>query len=140
MQLAAASKAVIIGFHTQIESHAESLLKQLGVQVRLHDIIYHAIDDVKALMSGLLDKIAQETEKGKAEVKATIQILTCGIIAGCRSLKDPFIAAIKFACAEIKRYCGKELWPRLNESRKMSAKSQKGLECGIVSEQLSGYP
>src|SRR5262249_9218491 len=58
--LAAASKAIIIGFHTQVESHADSLLKQYGIHVSLHDIIYHVIDDVKDLMAGLLDKIAQE--------------------------------------------------------------------------------
>jgi translation initiation factor IF-2 len=84
VQLAAASKAVIVGFHTQVESHAEALLKQMGVQVRMHDIIYHAIDDVKGLMAGLLEKIAVETEKGKAIVKATFKSSHTGIIAGCQ--------------------------------------------------------
>ena len=46
VQLAAASKAIILGFHTQVEGHAEALIKQTGVQVKMHDIIYHAIDDV----------------------------------------------------------------------------------------------
>jgi translation initiation factor IF-2 len=84
INLAAASKAVVLGFHTQIESHAEPLVKQLGVQVRMHNIIYHAIDDVKLLMTGLLDKIAQETEKGKAEVKAVFKSSHTGMIAGCQ--------------------------------------------------------
>ena len=60
------------------------LVKQLGVHVRLHNIIYHAIDDVKVLMAGLLEKIAQETEKGKALVKATFKSSQTGIIAGCQ--------------------------------------------------------
>ncbi|MBA2727166.1 MAG: translation initiation factor IF-2 [Parachlamydiaceae bacterium] len=64
VQLAAASKAVIIGFHTQIESHADELVKQLSVQVKLHNIIYHAIDDVKAILADLLDKVAIESDKG----------------------------------------------------------------------------
>lgn len=84
INLAAASKAVVLGFHTQIESHAEPLVKQLGVQVRMHNIIYHAVDDVKALMTGLLDKIAQETEKGKAVVKAVFKSSHAGMIAGCQ--------------------------------------------------------
>ena len=73
VQLAAASKAVIVGFHTQIESHAEAMMKEVGIQARLHDIIYHAVDDVKGVLAGLLDKIPLETEKGVAEVKATFK-------------------------------------------------------------------
>ena len=84
VQLASASKAIILGFHTAIEVHADALLRQLGVQVRMHDIIYHAIDDVKALMVELLDKVALETEKGKAEVKATFKSSQIGLIAGCQ--------------------------------------------------------
>ncbi len=76
IQLASISKAVVIGFHTAIESHAEQLQKQFAVQIRMHDIIYHAIDDVKVLMTALLDKIPQETDKGKAEVKATFSLPT----------------------------------------------------------------
>ena len=108
VQLAAASKAVIIGFHTQIESHAEPLVKQLGVQVRLHNIIYHAIDDVKVLMAGLLEKIAQETEKGKALVKAPLNLRIQVSLQAVKSLKDRFTAAITFAFDEAKKWFGKE--------------------------------
>ncbi len=84
IQLAFASKGTLIGFHTQVESHAESLIKQLKVKVRLHDIIYHAVDDVKELMVGLLDKIAQEHDIGQAEVKAIFKSSHLGNIAGCQ--------------------------------------------------------
>jgi translation initiation factor IF-2 len=83
VQLAAASNAVIIGFHTAVESHAETLIKEHGVRVRLFDIIYHAIEDVKNLMLGMLDKIEQEKDTGVAEVKATFKASQLGIIAGC---------------------------------------------------------
>ena len=83
VQLAHASKATIIGFHTQIESHAASLIKELKVTVKLHDIIYHAVDDVKLIMEGLLDKLVQENEIGEAVVKATFKASQLGIIAGC---------------------------------------------------------
>ena len=83
IQLAAASYAVIIGFHTAIESHAESMIKELGVVVRQFDIIYHAIEEVKSLMQGLLDKIEEERETGVAEVKATFKASQLGKIAGC---------------------------------------------------------
>lgn len=83
VQLAAASKAVILGFHTGIESHAEPLIKQYGITVKMYDIIYHAIDEVKALMTGMLDKIAEEQERAKATVQAVFKSSQYGLIAGC---------------------------------------------------------
>ena len=132
VQLAAASKAVIIGFHTQIESHAEPLVKQLGIHVRLHNIIYHAIDDVRVLMAGLLEKIAQETEKGKAVVKATFKSSQAGIIAGCQVIEGS-IHRNNFI--RVRR--GQDvLWTGTMSSLKRVKEDvrevQKGLECGIL--------
>lgn len=132
VQLAAASKAVIIGFHTQIESHAEALVKELAVQVRLHDIIYHAIDDVKVLLGGLLDKILQETDKGKAEVKATFKSSQHGIIAGCIVTEG---AIHRNHSIRINRG-GNIVWKGTISSLKRVKEDvrevMKGLECGIV--------
>jgi translation initiation factor IF-2 len=83
IQYASTSKATILGFHTRIESHAESLIKQLKVNVRLHNIIYHAVDDVRDLMLALLDKIPQENDLGKALVKTVFKSSQLGNIAGC---------------------------------------------------------
>jgi translation initiation factor IF-2 len=131
-QLAAASKAVIVGFHTQIEGHADSLVKELGVEVRLHDIIYHAIDDVKALMAGLLDKIPQELEKGKALVKATFKSSHHGIIAGCQVTEGSISRGNMIRLLR----SGDVVW-RGNISSLKRVKDdvrevQKGLECGII--------
>jgi translation initiation factor IF-2 len=84
IQLAGISSATIIGFHTRVEAHAEQLIKQMKVTVRLHDIIYHAVDDIKELMKGLLDKIPQENELGEALVKTTFKASQLGVIAGCQ--------------------------------------------------------
>lgn len=132
VQLAAASKAVIIGFHTQLEGHADSLIKELGVEVRLHDIIYHAIDDVKALMAGLLDKIPQETERGKAEVKATFKSSQVGIIAGCQVIEGTIA---RNNLLRLKRE-GQEVWrgniSSLKRVKEDVREVQKGMECGIL--------
>lgn len=137
VQLAAASKAVIIGFHTQIESHAEPLVKQLGIYVRLHDIIYHAIDEVKALMAGLLDKIAQETEKGKALVKATFKSSQTGVIAGCQVTEG---AIHRSHHIRVRRE-GEAVWKGTIASLKRVKEDvrevQKGLECGILLNNFS---
>jgi translation initiation factor IF-2 len=132
VQLAATSKAVIIGFHTGIESHADALIKQMGVQVRMHDVIYHAIDDVKVLLVDLLDKIAIETDRGKFQVKALFKSSHFGQISGgvvtdgvinrnyhIRVLRDGEVIA-KSPIASLKRV------------KEDVREVQKGLECGIV--------
>jgi translation initiation factor IF-2 len=132
VQLAAASKAVIIGFHNQIESHADTLLKQLGVQVKLHSIIYHAIDDVKNLLSGLLDKIAQETEKGKADVLATFKSSQHGVIAGCIVTEGSIHRSHNVRV----RRGGEVVWKGAMSSLKRVKEDvrevTKGLECGVL--------
>lgn len=137
IQLAGASKAVVIGFHTQIESHAEPIVKQLGVSVRLHDIIYHAVDDVTALMAGLLDKIAQETEKGKAEVKATFKSSHTGIIAGCLVIEGSIVRNNNIRL----RRAGEVIWKGTIASLKRVKEDvrevAKGIECGILLNNFS---
>lgn len=137
VQLAAASKAVIIGFHTQIESHAEPLIKQLGIQVRLHNIIYHAIDDVKAVMTGLLDKIAQETEKGKALVKATFKSSQAGVIAGCQVIEGTIHRSYHIRVRRGDEIVWKGTMASLKRVKEDVREVQKGLECGILLNNFS---
>ena len=132
VQLAAASKAVILGFHTQIESHADTLIKDLGIQVRLHDIIYHAIDDVKLLMAGLLDKIPQETEKGKALIKALFQSSHYGVIAGCQVIEGSIARSNMMRVVRGKDTIWKGNISSLKRVKEDVREVQKGLECGIV--------
>lgn len=132
VQLAHASKATIIGFHTQIESHAENLIKQLKVVVKLHDIIYHAVDDVRKVMHSLLDKIAQENDIGEAEVKATFKASQLGVIAGC-NVTDGIIK--RSSHIRLIRN-GQMIWKGPIQSLKRVKEDvrevSKGYECGIV--------
>lgn len=137
VQLAAASKAVILGFHTQIESHADAIVKQLGIQVRLHDIIYHAIDDVKVLMAALLDKIAIETEKGKAEVKATFKSSQLGVIAGCIVTEGAITRNNQIRIRRDKEIVWKGTISSLKRVKEDVREVAKGLECGIVLNNFS---
>ncbi len=136
IQLAAASKAVIIGFHNSIESHAEDLAKELTVEVRLHDIIYHAIDDVKVLMAGQLEKLAQEVVRGSATVLQTFKSSHVGIIAGC-IVNDG--AVHRNYKVNLKRK-GAVIWrggiSSLKRLKDDVREVVKGLECGIV---LDGF-
>lgn len=137
VQLAAASKAVIVGFHTEIESHAEPIVKQSGIQVRLHNIIYHALDDVKNLMGGLLEKIAQETEKGKALVKATFKSSQAGIIAGCQVIEGSIHRSNHIRIRRDEEIIWKGTIASLKRVKEDVREVQKGLECGILLNNFS---
>ncbi|MBS0654210.1 MAG: translation initiation factor IF-2 [Verrucomicrobia bacterium] len=136
VQLAMASKAVILGFHVGVESHVEPKIKELGIQVRLHDIIYHATDDVKVLMKSLLEKISQEIEKGKAEIKATFKSSQLGLIAGCQVIEG---SIARNSQVRVLRE-GKAIWKGSISSLKRNKEDvrevQKGMECGIL---LQGF-
>jgi translation initiation factor IF-2 len=136
VQLALASKAVIIGFHTNMESHVEASVKELGVKVVMHDIIYHAIDDVRSMMLSMLDKIVQEKEVGKAEVKATFKSSQLGIIAGCQVLDGTISrnnqVRVMRAGAEVFKGPIASLKRVKDDVREVT----KGTECGIL---LQGY-
>ena len=80
--LAAASKAVIIGFNVRADAAARAAIKESGVDVRYYSIIYEAIDDVKAALSGLLPPEIREQIVGLAEVKEVFRSPKLGDIAG----------------------------------------------------------
>ena len=132
VQLAATSKGVILGFHTRIESHADSLVKQLKIKVRLHDIIYHAIDDVKEIMTGMLDKIAQETDRGKAEIKAVFKSSVVGLIAGCQVIEGTIQRNYNIRIVRNKEVVGKATISSLKRVKEDVREVTKGQECGIA--------
>jgi translation initiation factor IF-2 len=80
--LAAASNAVIIGFNVRADAAARVAIKESGVDVRYYSIIYEAIDDVKAALSGLLSPEIREQIVGLAEVKEVFKSPKLGDIAG----------------------------------------------------------
>ena len=87
VMLAAASNAVIIGFNVRPEPKATELAQREGVDVRLYNIIYNAIDDVKAAMEGLLEPTLKEKVLGRAEVRQTFHVSKLGTVAGSHVLE-----------------------------------------------------
>jgi len=81
--LAAASHAVIIGFNVRADAAARTAIKESGVDVRYYSIIYEAIDDVRAALSGLLAPEVREQIVGLAEVKDVFRSPKFGNVAGC---------------------------------------------------------
>ncbi len=83
VNLAIASQAVIIGFNTRADASARKLAESEGVDLRYYNIIYDAIDDVKAAMSGMLAPEQKEQILGTAEIRQVISVSKVGNIAGC---------------------------------------------------------
>jgi translation initiation factor IF-2 len=83
VHLAAASNAIIIGFNTRADSAARTVIKDTGVDVRYYSIIYEAIDDVKAAISGMLSPEVREQIVGIAEVREVFRSPKFGQVAGC---------------------------------------------------------
>ncbi len=80
--LADASDAIIVGFQVRPSAAARKLAEQNGVEINTYSVIYNAIDDVKAAMEGMLDKVKKEVVTGQVEVKQVYKISKVGTVAG----------------------------------------------------------
>jgi translation initiation factor IF-2 len=83
VQLAAASRALIIGFNVRADASARDAMKETGVEVRYYSIIYEAIDDVKQMMTGMLRPEIKEQIVGIAQVREVFRSSKFGVVAGC---------------------------------------------------------
>jgi translation initiation factor IF-2 len=83
VNLAMASRAVIIGFNTRADATARKLIESAGIQVRYYNIIYEAVDEIKAALSGMLAPERKESVLGMVEVRQVFRISKIGTVAGC---------------------------------------------------------
>ncbi len=86
INLAAASKAVVIGFNTRADVGARKAAESLGVDIRYYNIIYAAVDEVKAALSGMLAPEKKEVILGLVEIRQVFRISRIGAVAGCMVL------------------------------------------------------
>ena len=84
VMLAAASKAIVIGFNVHPDESARRLAEAEGVSIRLYDIIYRLTEDIEKALKGMLEPEEKEVVIGHAEVRAIFRISKIGQIAGCR--------------------------------------------------------
>lgn len=83
VNLAIASKAVVIGFNTRADAGARKLAETNDVEIRYYNIIYDAVDELKAAMSGMLTPDKKEEVIGTAEIRQVLRVSKIGAIAGC---------------------------------------------------------
>jgi translation initiation factor IF-2 len=83
VNLAIASKAVLIGFNTRADAQARKLAENNGIDIRYYNIIYDAVDELRAAMSGMLTPEKKEEVTGNAEIRQVFKVSKIGSIAGC---------------------------------------------------------
>lgn len=131
VMLASSANAIVIGFNVRPDSRVVEVAEQEGVEIKLYDIIYNVIEDVRAAMEGLLDPIYKEVVQGRAEVRQLFKIPKVGTIAGCY-VTDGKIARsanLKLVRDGVVVYDGKIA--SLKRAKDDAREVATGYECGI---------
>jgi translation initiation factor IF-2 len=129
--LAAASTAIVIGFHVRPDARARAAAEREGVDIRMYRVIYEVVDDVRLAMEGLLAPEEREVVLGAAEVRETFKIPKVGTIAGC-FVSDgtiPRTARVRVVRDGVEVYEG--VIGSLKRFKEDVREVREGYECGI---------
>ncbi len=131
VQLAAASAAIVVGFHVRPDPTARAAAESQGVDVRLYQVIYEVIDEIRAAMVGLLPPNLKEIVVGQAEIRKTFTIPRIGTIAGCYVTDGAMRRSIgcRLVRDGVQVYQGK--FGSLKRFKEDVREVQSGFECGI---------
>ncbi len=136
VNLAVASKAVILGFNTRADAQARKLAEANGIDIRYYNIIYDAIDEIKAAMGGMLSPEKREQALGLVEIRQVFVVSKVGSIAGCYVL-DGMVkrgAQVRLLRNNVVQWTGElESLKRFKDDVK---EVKSGFECGL---QLKNY-
>ena len=138
VMLAAASNAIIIGFNIRPDAKARTIAEKEGVDIRLYNIIYEAIDNIKQALEGLLKPTVTEKILGRVEVRDLFHVSRIGTIAGCYVLDGVISRAssgIRVIRDNIVIYDGKI--SSLKRFKEDTKEVQAGYECGILVENFN---
>jgi translation initiation factor IF-2 len=129
--LASASDAIIIGFNVRPDARVAEMAEKEGVEIKLYDVIYDAINDVKAAMVGLLEPLYKDVVQGRAEVRDLFKIPRIGTIAGSYVLDGKMVrnSNLRLVRDGIIVYDGKMV--SLRRFKDDAREVQSGFECGI---------
>jgi translation initiation factor IF-2 len=135
--LAKASGAIIVGFHVRPDTNARAAADREGVDIKLYRVIYEAVDDVRAALSGLLRPEEKEVILGDAEVLQLFKVPKAGVIAGCtvRSGVINRTGRVRVVRDSVEVYDG--LIGSLRRFKDDAREVEKGFECGIGIENFN---
>jgi translation initiation factor IF-2 len=131
VNLAVASKAVIIGFNARADAQARKLAESNGVDIRYYNIIYDAIEEIRAALSGMLAPEKRETVTGQVEIRQVILVSKVGAIAGCLVTDGVVkrVSSVRLLRNNIVVWTGEiESLKRFKDDAK---EVRAGLECGL---------
>ena len=136
VSLAKASSAIVVGFNVRPAGKAQQLAEQEGVDIKLYQVIYDAIDDVKKAMVGMLAPITREKVMGKAEVRQVFTIPKAGTIAGSFVTEGKITrkAQLRLVRDSVVVYTGKV--GSLRRFKDDASEVTQGYECGLS---IEGY-
>jgi translation initiation factor IF-2 len=134
VMLASASQAIIIGFNVRPDARVVEVAQQEGVDIKLYDIIYNVITDVRAAMEGLLEPEYREVVQGRAEVRELFKVPKVGTIAGCYVTDGKIMRTnnLKLLRDSVVVFDGKIL--SLKRFKDDAREVLAGFECGISIE------
>ncbi len=131
INLAVASKAVVIGFNVRADAQARKLAEANGIDIRYYNIIYDAVDDIKAAMGGMLSPEKREAQIGMVEIRQVFKIPKVGAVAGCM-VTDGIVrrgAMVRLLRANVVMWTGElDSLKRFKDDVK---EVRSGFECGL---------
>jgi translation initiation factor IF-2 len=136
VNLAVASKAVIIGFNVRADQAARKMAEANGIDIRYYNIIYDAVDDVKSAMEGMLSPEKKETIIGLVEIRQVFRVTKVGTVAGCRVMEGVVRrdSEVRLLRDSVVTWTGKlESLKRFKDDVR---EVKEGFECGLT---LAGY-
>ena len=136
--LASASDAVILGFHTRIDSGVADKAKHEGVQIKLYAIIYELIDQVKEAMAGLLEPLLKDVTVGAAEVRKIFALSKGAPVAGCMVISGRIVKG-KVRVRRRKEIIYEGIAQSLRRFQDEVNEVRAGMECGIRIEGFSEF-
>ncbi len=136
INLATASKAVIIGFNVRADQASKKLAEANGVELRYYNIIYDAVDDVKNAMQGMLAPEKKEVALGLVEIRQVFKVSRLGNIAGCMVLEGIIKRAARIRLLRENVVIWEGELDSLKRFKDDAKEVKEGFECGLT---LKGY-
>ncbi len=138
--LAAATKpTVIIGFQVGADTAAKRLASDEGIQIRRYDVIYDLIDEVRLLMTGMLETVFEEYVSGKAEVRALFSSSRIGTIAGCYMLEGHMLRNAKVRVTRRGQTVHTGTLTGLRHLKDDVSEVLQGFECGLSMQSFNAF-
>jgi translation initiation factor IF-2 len=138
VMLASASNAIVLGFNVKAEPKAASQAQAEGVDLRNYNVIYEAINDVKAALSGMLAPEVREIPYGRAQVRQLFTISKVGTILGCYVMEGKMVRNAKARVRREATVLGEGTLGSLKRFKDDAREVLAGLECGLAVDGVSG--